>query len=340
LSDQENFRVFSQQLTDLAEIVLNAVFEVCDEELKKKYGQPVRADGAPCGFCLCALGKCGGREMGWASDIEMMFVYEEQGVTPGPHRVEHSEYFERLARVICDTVVARRAGIFEIDLRLRPYGDKGALASSLEMFVRYFNEQGGALPYERQALIKLRVIGGDETLGRKIEASRDAFVFSAVPLDLTALARLRERQNDELVGPGAINVKYSYGGVIDIEYYVQELQILYGKNASAVRSPNTLDALAALYQIGRLSETDYRMLSEAYTFLRRLINALRIVRGNAKDLVLPERDSQAFRFLARRLGYRESPDHDPSESLWHDIRRYMEQAAQTHRTRFGSDRPA
>lgn len=334
LSDQEDFRGFGQELTDLASVVLNASYRVCDEELRQKYGQPVRADGAPCGFCICALGKCGGQEMGWASDIELMFVYGEQGATSGPHRVEHSEYFERLTRLICDTITARREGIFEIDLRLRPYGEQGALACSFDMFDRYFNEQGGALPYERQALIKLRVIGGDAELGLKIETARDAFVFSEAPLDLTVLARLRERQNDELVKPGAINVKYSFGGVIDIEYYVQGLQILHGAHDPAVRSPNTLDALTALHLAGHIPGDDYRMLSEAYVFLRRLINAMRIVRGNARDLVLPERDSQAFRFLARRLGYSESPDHDPAQQLWRDIRQYMEWAAQAHRTRF------
>ena len=229
-----------------------------------------------------------------------------------------------------DTIVARQKGIFEIDLRLRPYGDKGALACSYNHFYEYFNERGGALPYERQALIKLRVIGGDETLGVRIGSARDAFVFSSVPLELTELSHLRERQNNELVKPGAVNVKYSFGGVVDIEYYVQSLQIMHGADAS-LRSSNTLEALAALHEAGHITQDDYRMLSEAYIFLRRLINALRIVRGNAKDLVLPDRNSQEYRFLARRLGY---TDADPVEQLHHDVTRYMESATQAHRTRF------
>lgn len=334
LATQEDFGAFSEELTDLAEIALNAAYEVSDNEMRRKYGQPTQPNGDPCGFCICALGKCGGKEMGWASDIELMFVYAEQGTTRGPHPLKHSEYFERLVRLICDTVIARREGIFETDLRLRPYGEKGALASSLEIFHQYFNEQGGALPYERQALIKLRVVGGSQDLGRQISEIRDAFVFSRAPIDLTVLAHLRERQNNELVKPGAINVKYSYGGVIDIEYYVQGLQILFGPDDTSVRSPNTLDALAALHAAGHVPDEDYSRLSVAYVFLRRLINALRIVRGNAKDLVLPERNSQEFRFLARRLGYTETPDSDAAEQLWQDIRQSMEWAAQAHRTRF------
>ena len=334
LSNEEIFREFSQELTDLAEVVINAAYRVCGEDLHQKYGRPVMASGEECGFCICALGKFGGSELGWASDIELLFVYTEQGVTDGAHRLHNSEYYERLVRMISDTIVTRRAGIFEIDLRLRPYGDKGALACSSAHFYEYFNERGGALPYERQALIKLRVIGGDVELSHRIEAARDAFVFSSAPLDLTGLSHLRERQNNELVRPGAVNVKYSYGGLIDIEYYVQSLQILHGVDNPDVRSPNTLEALTALHHAGHVPEDDCRSLTEAYIFLRRLINALRIVRGNAKDLVLPDRDSQEFRFLARRLGYGEDTGLDPVEQLHQDVHQYMEWAAQAHRMRF------
>lgn len=331
LSDEKSFREFSQELSDLAEVVINAAFRISDDKLRQRHGQPMLASHEPCGFCICALGKCGGRELGWASDIEMLFVYTEQGTTDGENNIHNSEYFERLVRMIGDTIAARQKGIFEIDLRLRPYGDKGALACSYYHFYEYFNERGGALPYERQALIKLRVIGGDEALGGRIDSARDAFVFSPVQPDLTELSHLRERQNNELVKPGAVNVKYSFGGVIDIEYYVQSLQIMHGTNDPTLRSANTLEALTALCEAGHVSQDDYRMLSEAYIFLRRLINALRIVRGNAKDLVLPDRNSQEYRFLARRLGYTGA---DVSEQLHHDVSRYMESATQAHRTRF------
>lgn len=331
LSNEKSFRDFSQELTDLAEVIITAAYQISDEDLSARYGRPVTGDAEPCGFCICALGKCGGRELGWASDIEMLFVYSEQGTTAGEHRIHSSEYFEKLVRMVSDTVVARQKGIFEIDLRLRPYGDKGALACSFDHFYEYFNEKGGALPYERQALIKLRVIAGDTPLGLKIEKARDAFVYSAAPLDVTTLSRLRDRQNDELVEPGAVNVKYSFGGVIDIEYYVQFLQITHGAKDTSLRSPNTLSALAALRDAGHVSTTDYKSLLEAYVFLRRLINALRIVRGNAKDLVLPPRNSQEYRFLTRRLEYGGS---DPSSQLAEDVKRHMESANQAHRTRF------
>ncbi len=331
LSNERSFREFSEELSDLAEVVINAAFHISDDNLRQRHGRPMLASREPCGFCICALGKCGGRELGWASDIELLFVYTEQGMTDGENNIHNSEYFERLVRMIGDTIVARQKGIFEIDLRLRPYGDKGALACSYNHFYEYFNERGGALPYERQALIKLRVIGGDKVLEGRINSARDAFVFSPVQPDIRELSRLRERQHNELVKPGAVNVKYSFGGVIDIEYYVQSLQILHGAEDLTLRSANTLEALIALCEAGHVCQDDYRMLSEAYMFLRRLINALRIVRGNAKDLVLPDRNSQEYRFLSRRLGYTGT---DVSEQLHRDVSRHMESATQAHRTRF------
>ena len=360
LEKNEDVQAFSRELTTLAEVVLEAAFDICDREQRRQYGAPLMPSGEPCVFSICALGKCGGRELGWASDIELMFVYAGQGATQGPQSVLNSEYYERLARMICGTIESRREGLFEIDLRLRPYGDKGALASSLEKFNAYFNEKGGALPYERHALIKLRAIGGDPVLGAAVEAARDAFVYSETPVDGRSWTHLRERQNDELVEKGAINVKYSYGGLIDIEYFVQDLQILHGAGDPSVRGPTTLEAMDALNRAGYLSDEARGMLDRAYRFLVRLINGLRMVRGNARDLVLPDESSREYLFLARRLGYEEAngpgdgpggpggPGDEqggpgdgpgdgpggPGEQLAQDIERNMEWAARALRTRF------
>ena len=334
LAQHEDVQAFSRELTTLAEVVLESAYDICDREQRRQYGAPLLPSGAPCVFSICALGKCGGRELGWASDVELLFVYAGQGSTSGPQTVLNSEYYERLARMICGTIESRREGLFDIDLRLRPYGEKGALASSLEKFNAYFNEKGGALPYERHALIKLRAIGGDPVLGAAVEAARDAFVYDDAPVDGRSWTHLRERQNDELVETGAINVKYSYGGLIDIEYFVQDLQIRYGADNPAVRGPTTLEAMEALNGAGYLSDEEHGMLGAAYRFLVRLINGLRMVRGDARDLVLPDKTSQEFLFLARRLGYEEGKGAGPDEQLWQDIERNMEWAARALRTRF------
>ncbi len=200
-------------------------------------------------------------------------------------------------------IQAKREGIFEIDLQLRPYGKSSSLAVSLDAFRRYFASDGPAWAYERQALIKLRSVAGDADLGRHVEMLRDEFVYNGEPVDVTAMRAMRERQIRHLVIGGTFNAKYSPGGLVDVEYLVQVLQITQGYHKLGLRLTNTRDAMAALAAERVLSPDDYVRLRKAHTFLRWLMDALRMVRGNAKDLTVPPDDSEEFAFLARRLRY-------------------------------------
>jgi glutamate-ammonia-ligase adenylyltransferase len=326
------FGSFSAELTDLAEVVLATTLQLAQHALQERHGIARLADGSACRFALFGLGKLGGRELGYASDIEMLCVYSGQGTTHGGEPLAVSQYAELLVQQCRDFIVARRSGIFEIDLRLRPFGSHGPLATSLDGFQQYYSAAGQAAAFERQALIKLRWVAGDERLGRQIEAHRDGFVYSATPFDLAAAVQLRQRQIHELVRPGSTDTKYGPGGLIDVEYTVQYLQLLHGASTPAVRTPNTLEALQALHQAGHLSHTEAEQLRQAYIFLRRLIDALRIVRGHARDLVLPPTDSEAFTFLARRLGY--WGGQRPASRLAMDIAQHMAQAARIYQERF------
>jgi glutamate-ammonia-ligase adenylyltransferase len=254
-------------------------------------------------MAVCALGKCGGRELGFASDIELMFVYEGNGRTSGPHTTTTAEFYEKVVENFVGAIQAKREGIFEIDLQLRPYGKSGSMAVSLEAFRRYFAPDGPAWAYERQALVKLRPIAGDPDLGQHVATLRDQFVYTGEPFDVTAMRAMRERQVRHLVTGGTFNAKYSPGGLVDIEYLVQGLQITHGHLDPTLRQTNIRQAMAALTQAGTLSEDNYTQLRKAHTFLRWLIDGLRMVRGNAKDLTVPPADSEAFAFLARRLRY-------------------------------------
>jgi glutamate-ammonia-ligase adenylyltransferase len=292
----------------------------------------VLTDGRPCAFALFGLGKFGGRELGYASDVEMLCVYSGQGRSRGPERISLSEYADKLVRQLLDLIVARRSGIFELDLRLRPFGTKGPLATSVEAFETYYRAAGGAAPFERQALIKLRWVAGDADLGRRIETWRDEFVYSPAPLELETSVKLRQQQVDELVKPGSTDSKYGRGGLVDIEYTVQYLQIMHGAAAPSVRTPNTLEGLHALYEAGYVSKLEYEQLYASYIFLRHLIDALRIVRGHARDLVLPAPESEESTFLARRMGYWKAPE--PAALLFQDIADHMQRVARIYDERF------
>ncbi len=300
---QDKFGMFSQELTDVAEVVVDAAYRLCRDELAAVHGKPRLEGDGPCGLCVCALGKCGGQELGFASDIELMFVYEGDGSTTGPDVVSNLEFFQKLVDRFRKAIHARRQGIFEVDLRLRPYGKAGSLAVSLETFEKYFGHDGPAWPFERQALVKLRPIAGDEHFGSTIVAARDRICYSGRPFDVSAMRGMREKQLRQLVRAGTLNAKLSPGGLVDCEYLVQALQITYGDRYPELRSTNTRAVLRGLEATGILSPDDRIHLRDAYRFLRRLIDGLRMVRGDARDLTVPPQDSEEFEFLARRLEY-------------------------------------
>ncbi len=299
----ESFGAFSGELSDVAEVVVEGAYALCRSALEARHGAPRLLDGAPAPMAVLALGKLGGREIGYASDIELMFLYAGDGETAGPEAISVALFYEELVRRFLQVIRARREGIFEVDLRLRPYGEAGSLAVSLESFRRYFGPGGAAWPYERQALVRLRPIAGDEELARQALSLRDAFVYDAAPADMTAIQAMRERQLRHLVAGGALNAKFSRGGLVDIEYLVQALQMRYGRQHPAVRSPNTQQAMAALAEVGALAPADYDRLREAHILIRHVIDALRMVRGNARDLTVPLQDPDELAFLARRCGY-------------------------------------
>ena len=254
-------------------------------------------------LAVLALGKAGGRELGFASDIELMFVYDAEGMTDGTTPITASEFYIHLVESFTKTIQARRKGIFEIDLRLRPYGSAGPLAVSLDAFEDYFAPSGPAWPYERQSLVRLRPIAGDMQLGQRVIELRDQLVYTESPFDVNALRAMRERQLRQLVQPGVWNAKLSSGGLVDCEYLVQALQITHGHAQPELRQAGTSDALAALHKHGILTGDQFENLHTSYVFLRRLIDALRMVRGDARDLAVPAPDTEEFAYLARRLNY-------------------------------------
>ncbi|MFH1085424.1 MAG: glutamine synthetase adenylyltransferase [Chloroflexota bacterium] len=319
--DRETFRVdmrhiqghirefgqFSAELTDVVEVVVEAAHCLCYDALcvDARHGEPRLADGGPNPLAVCGLGKLGGRELGYASDIELMFVYAGEGETAGPEPIGAGEFYSRLVRDFLAAIRARREGIFTVDLRLRPYGDAGSLAVPLASFERYFAPGGPAWFYERQALVKLRPVAGSAGLGQRVAALRDRFVYAGLPIDAEAIRAMRERQLRHLVTAEALNAKFGRGGLVDVEYLVQVLQMRHGHRFAQLRQANTQLAMAALAEAGILSVEEYRDLSLAYVFLRHLIDALRMERGNARDLTVPPASSPAFGFLARRLSYGE-----------------------------------
>jgi len=347
--DQELFRIdmkhivepdsslsdFSLALTQLAETVLERSLKDCQAKLGKLYGAPRLADGKPCPFAVMGAGKFGGRELGYASDIEVLFVYGGAGRTNGKQPIENSEYFERLSQELLQWIEAKQEGIFHLDVRLRPHGSKGFLANPLDEITAYYSDSGLAAPFERQAMIKLRHVAGDASLGKQIEAHRDRYVYSGAPWDVPAALDLRRQQLKQLVERGVVNAKLSPGGVVDIEYAIQYLQLMHGHRHPVLRTPNAMQALTGLVETGIVTRQDGDSLRKAYFFIRMLIDGLRMVRGHAKDLVLPPSDSDEFIFLARRVGYTTDDWEAGARHLKTDIEEHMGRVREFWERNFG-----
>jgi glutamate-ammonia-ligase adenylyltransferase len=276
----------SRQLSDLAEGLLRATLDIVSEAVFKKRGRPDSE------LVVVALGKLGGRELTYSSDLDLLFVYT-------------GEAFEIFSRVVQRLVHALSAPLddgrlYEIDTRLRPSGQQGTLVTSFAHFKEYHRES--AQLWERQALLKARVVAGAASLGREVESEIDRIVYRGGEPDGAEISRVRARMERELgrETTDRVNIKSGRGGLTDVEFLVQYLQLRHGASHPEVKQRATLDALAALAACSLLDAKEARFLDEGYRFMRRLENRLRIVQDRSIDrLVLTDRAD--LERLARRF---------------------------------------
>jgi len=280
------------QLTALAETCLRAALGIARCEVLARTGLP---DTPPTdGLAVLGMGKLGSGELGYASDLDLIFVYDEA--------VAH-EFFTRIAqRAISALQTPTREGIaYHIDTRLRPSGNQGPLVTSVDAFEAY--HRTSAQTWERQALIRARVVAGPPALAARLDEVVARFVYGRgiEPAEVTEIARMRTRIERERGDADAatVNVKTGRGGLIDVEFLVQMLQLRWGHRHASVRARGTIAAIDALAAAGLLSADDARALADGYRFLRTVESRLRLERDQAVDAV----DASALATLARRLGY-------------------------------------
>lgn len=310
----------TEELTNLAEAVLEVAFEITYDQLTARYGVPMDHESGstplPTQFVIFAMGKLGGRELNYSSDIDLVFVYSGEGETTGSKAkpvhhmgttkaVTNSEFFGRLGEKIIQAVSEQTetGHIFRVDMRLRPHGRMGALATSLQGTVLYYEVQGQ--PWERQALIKARPVAGNIELGREFMEQTHPFVFPRFFDDATIeeirQGKIQREEQASSRGETHFDVKLGYGGIRDIEFTVQMLQLLNGGAIPALRTPNTLETIEELGRHGLIGSFDAMTLLTNYIFLRQVENRLQI-EGSQQRHMLPEEPEQLDDF-ARRLGY-------------------------------------
>jgi glutamate-ammonia-ligase adenylyltransferase len=290
------------ELSQIAEICIRRVFEYWDAELRKRYGSPTAE------FVILALGKLGGGELNHSSDVDLLFLYGEEGQLT-PH-ISYHEFFNRLGKRILETFsTPHHAGsLFRVDLRLRPEGSAGPLARSLESMENYY--AGFGETWERLALIKARGIAGSGELAYEFLRQHQPFIYpkSTTHDLLDEIANIKHRIERDIVGTEKLerDVKLGRGGIRDIEFIVQTLQLIHGARHPFLQEPSMLKALRALRELDLLPSSEVLTLDNTYRFLRRVEHRLQI-EAEQQTHVVP-RDQAALRRLALSLRFASSKD--------------------------------
>lgn len=309
-----------QQVSMLADALIEAAVRVARRELAVHHSVPTHFDGTPVQFAVLALGKLGGLELNYSSDVDLIFIYET--IAPDmsgrhrdafdPHAVD--EYFQRLGRTIIKLLSEStpRGIAYRVDMRLRPYGQSGPLVSEFLEAVRYYD--GSGRTWERQAFIKARCVAGDIALGNEFINQLQPWIYRRYLMraDITGIVALKRRieQRAIRVGDDELNVKLGHGGIRDIEYVIQFLQLLHAPDQPNVRCSNTLEAIRALQAAGCLTAEEQFALEDNYRFLRRVEHHLQIMCDRQTHRLPIERE-EFNRFACR---WAEVQNFDPSDA--------------------------
>jgi len=288
----------TEEISSLADAIIESAYLRIRHELSHKHGAP--EDGA---LSILALGKLGGRELNYSSDIDLMFVYSNNGETTGADRISNKEFFKKLCTKLTELLSGYTpyGFCYRVDLRLRPEGSLGDVCISMDGAREYYQKR--ARDWELQMLIKARAAAGDRSLGRQLLDFVEPLTY-ATTLDFTAIEAVslaRERISEKMAKkrqakPG-IDVKLAPGGIRDIEFLVQCLQRLHGGREPWVRHGGTLLALFRLRDKGLLSETEYSRLANAYQFLRNIEHRLQYA-NDLQTHLLPDNED-ALQLMAR-----------------------------------------
>ncbi|MCC7373925.1 MAG: bifunctional [glutamate--ammonia ligase]-adenylyl-L-tyrosine phosphorylase/[glutamate--ammonia-ligase] adenylyltransferase [Verrucomicrobiales bacterium] len=313
------------ELSNVADVFLDGLHRILWKELTERFGVPWHqkpdAKWAPTPFCILGLGKLGGQELNYSSDVDLLFVYGEEGNTfrnppkaksrppaSGP-TLPNYQFFKRLAEAIIREGTARgvEGGALRIDMRLRPEGNSGPLARSLDSYENFYAEWGQT--WERMMLIKARRVAGDETLAGEFLEVIQPFRYPRSVSEglLREMAEMKARTEREVVRAGEIdrNVKLGRGGIREIEFVAQTLQVLHGGRNPFLQTHQTLEALPKLASYELLKKSESASLLEAYRFLRDVEHRLQM-EDHRQTHTLPVSDDSLQR-IARLMGFDDRP---------------------------------
>jgi len=293
------------ELSAFADACLELAFRFCDGELRREYGEPLTEEG-PASFVVLAMGKLGGEELNFSSDVDVCYFYSSDAGQAGERSLH--EYYSELSRRITAAIeeVTEDGTIFRVDLRLRPEGRSGPLCNSFAAAERYYETFGRT--WERQALLRARPCAGDRAFGERLLEMLEPFIYprsisDGMVRDIREL-RAMYRPPPSATRDGSFDVKLGAGGIRDVELVAQTLQLLHGGKRRDLRERTTSRALHRLWIAGLLSDREARTLVAAYRFWRHVEHRVQVEEGAQTQRVPGEIEGRAR--LAERLG-------------WHDV---------------------
>ena len=307
----------TEEISALSDVLIQEALQEATTKFHKKYGPAQHLDGGgrrlETPFAVLSLGKLGGNELNYSSDVDLLYVYGEEQAAPDA-KISNAEYFVRLAQEMTQTLsrVTQEGPVFRIDMRLRPQGAEGELALARRQLLAYYS--GAAQDWELQALIKIRCSAGDEVLARECirgvqpciyRGSGDgdpasSLSFAAIETALQARARMLAKQRPSPTAVNTLDVKLDRGGIRDIEFLAQCLQRVHGGREVWLRSRGTLFALQKLHDKNHISGRDFQELTRAYELYRQVEHRLQLRMGQQTHRLpsLPEEVSILQRSLA------------------------------------------
>ena len=288
--------------SDLADSYINLSLRLVESEMSARYGTPLFEKGTEGGLAIIALGKLGGREMNFGSDIDILFVCSGEGETSGGSEdgLDTKSYYTRLCeRLIHAIGWGTRYGFgYKVDTRLRPEGEQGPLVIDIGGYERYYNTRVSI--WERQSLIKARFVAGSERVGEKFISLATKVAYEGELGDSLrdSIYQMKIRMEEERAQKR--DIKLGKGGIVDIEFTVQYLQMFFGKDNPDIRVASTYEAIDGLSDLDRVAKGDLEILKKGYYFLRNIEKVLRL--DDTGKSVIPAKEGE-LRLVLGRLGY-------------------------------------
>ena len=336
----------TEQISFLADAIVESAVRFIFRKQRDRYGTPRGSKGVPAEFVVLGLGKLGGLELNYSSDIDLICMYEHDGRTDGEQSLSNEDFFCAIVRDLIESLTGTTelGSLYRVDLRLRPGGSGAPLVMRASAAKQYYDLSGRT--WERQAFVKARPVAGNSELGQRFLRQLTPWIYQRYLslADITEIKALKRRIEDltKSKGEESFDVKAGRGGIRDIEFVIQFLQLLNGGDLPSVRNGNTLVAITQLAAEGCLSDQEKIILSTNYRFLRKIEHRLQIM-FDLQTHQLPRGDEER-RKLAIRLGYPNNPKEDPQQCFDKD---YEKTTIENRRVldhllhdAFGEDAPA